>query len=251
MRKTKIEWTDMTWNPVTGCLHNCEYCYARKIASRFQSKNNYTYVDGVKPCHIKDAFPYGFMPTFHKDRLQDPQKVKKPQKIFACSMADLFGEWVPEEWIQEVFMACSKAPWHTYIFLTKNPARYMELILEGILKPEPNFWFGSTVTVPEDLFFYCDGMNTFVSIEPIMAQFPDDENNMIRNIKWVIIGAETGNRSGKVIPEREWITGLVKQCHEAKTPVFLKDSVQKIMGPDYDLRPLQQFPENMKGAKEA
>jgi len=199
----------------------------------------------------KAPFPFEFAPTFHTYKLEEPLRRKKPTTIFVCSMADLFGEWVPNEWIQEVFKACAKAPWHTYIFLTKNPARYMDLILEGILKPEPNFWFGSTVTVPEDLFFYCDGMNIFVSIEPIMAQFPDDDNNMIRNIKWVIIGAETGNRSGKVIPEREWITGLVKQCHEAKTPVFLKDSVQKIMGPDYDLRPLQQFPENMKGAKEA
>lgn len=268
MNKTKIEWTDMTWNPVTGCLHRCPYCYANRQAERFSGydplyNTNFDFESGCyiikKPMYKRDAtgivrkapFPFEFAPTFHTYKLEEPLRRKKPTTIFVCSMADLFGEWVPNEWIQEVFKACAKAPWHTYIFLTKNPARYMDLILEGILKPEPNFWFGSTVTVPEDPFFYCDGMNTFVSIEPIMAQFPDDENNMIRNIKWVIIGAETGNRSGKVIPEREWITGLVKQCHEAKTPVFLKDSVQKIMGPDYDLRPLQQFPENMKGAKEA
>lgn len=266
MNKTKIEWADMTWNPVTGCLHNCEYCYARRMAQRFTPKTTDNWDDCIQPgnglheIRTKGSnggpWKYGFAPTLHSYRLGEPALVKKPQKIFVCSMADLFGEWVPEEWIQEVFRACSKAPWHTYLFLTKNPDRYVELAHKGILRDAPNFWYGSTATKSSMKRFVkpkgdAAKYNTFISIEPIQEKWDINPYGDFDATQWVIIGAETGNRSGKVIPEREWITGLVKQCHGAKTPVFLKDSVQKIMGPDYDLRPLQQFPENMKGAKEA
>ena len=123
MRKTKIEWCDVTWNPVTGCLHDCPYCYAEKIALRFGGSIE-TCPDGTlheleekfyadplgwaakEGESLFRAFPWGFDPTFHKYRLQEPKSWRKPQKIFVCSMADLFGEWVPDEWIEEVFKAC-------------------------------------------------------------------------------------------------------------------------------------------------
>ena len=129
--KTKIDWADATWNPVTGCLHGCEYCYARRIARRFgdiscddgqlhvQAKNVNSYEDAVH----SGPYPFGFSPTFHRNILSDPKHWKKPRTIFVCSMADLFGEWVPDEWIRAVFEACEAAPQHRYIFLTKNPAR--------------------------------------------------------------------------------------------------------------------------------
>ena len=124
MNKTKIEWCDMTWNPVTGCLHNCEYCYARKIAQRFGGDLSFTSI--FKSYEIYDlnekvwqfsrgkiaVYPYKFAPTFHRYHLNEPQKHKKPQNVFVCSMADLFGDWIPDEWIQAVFKACEAAPQH-------------------------------------------------------------------------------------------------------------------------------------------
>jgi protein gp37 len=104
MNRTKIEWTDYTWNPITGCLHGCEYCYARKIAARF-----------------KKVFPNGFEPTFHQERLRDPFDVKKPSKIFTVSMGDMFGEWVHGKWITQVFDVMGACNWHTFLVLTKNP----------------------------------------------------------------------------------------------------------------------------------
>ena len=94
LNKTKIEWCDRTWNPVTGCLHGCSYCYARKIAERFK---------GTK------AWPDGFKPIFRPERLDDPIiEYGTEQSIFVCSMADLFGEWVPKEWIKSSLKQCTK-----------------------------------------------------------------------------------------------------------------------------------------------
>ena len=107
MKKTKIEWCDSTWNPVTGCLHGCEYCYARRITERFGNKlpDFSVYPKMYENCHMVDSkftdnpYPHGFEPTFHAYRLDEPARLTKPRNIFVCSMADLFGEWVPDEWI--------------------------------------------------------------------------------------------------------------------------------------------------------
>ena len=244
MNKSKIEWLDggYTWNPVTGCLHGCEYCYARKIARRF-SKSGYfegTIHELFDPNKLSglrgDPFPYSFDPTFHRYRLDEPQKIKKPQNIFVCSMADLFGEWVPDEWIQQVFEACEKAPWHRYLFLTKNPDRYIELVGKGLLPKEINYWFGTTATTKSDHAFWSLERNYFISIEPLMMDFSDCdfEAERIGGARiwpgWVIVGAETGNRKGKVIPKREWIENIVSECRKQNVPVFLKDSLAKIWG---------------------
>ena len=127
MNKTKIEWCDSTWNPVTGCLHGCEYCYARRIAERFGGCDNP--IDSrelLQPMTITrrngkavDApFPFGFEPTLLRYRLEEPQHIKEPQTIFVGSMADLFGRWVPTRWIVEVLDACAAAPQHRYMFLS-------------------------------------------------------------------------------------------------------------------------------------
>ena len=216
IQKTKIEWCDSTWNPVTGCLHNCEYCYARKIVRRFGS-----------------AFPTGFTPALHKYRLDDCKK-KKGQTVFVCSMADLFGRWVPDSWIHAVFDACEKAQQHKYLFLTKNPARYAELAYDGELPMSKNMYYGTTITSPTQSFFVSRYHKVFLSIEPILEDF-----SIIRRllywddgepVDWVIIGAETGNRKGKVIPEKSWIDPLVEYCDGHNVPVFMKDSLSPIVG---------------------
>lgn len=240
MNKTKIDWCDYSWNPVTGCLHGCEYCYARKIANRFKHKGNLTYVNGVKPEHLSNIpYPWGFLPTFHQNRLDDPQEVKKPQNIFVCSMADLFGEWVPDEWITEVFKACKKAPQHRYLFLTKNPKRYKKLAEKGILRADDNFWYGSTTTTEKDIFFHSNKYFTFLSIEPILSKFETigDQNRHVV-CDWIIVGAETGNRKDKVIPEKQWIMDIKEQCNNAKVPIFMKESLKELMGQEF----VQEFP---------
>ncbi|MCM1192003.1 MAG: phage Gp37/Gp68 family protein [Butyrivibrio sp.] len=156
MNKTKIDWCDSTWNPVTGCLHGCEYCYARGIAHRFSGggenwTDDKTIVLNEKAYEEEQEkaipYPYGFIPTFHRYRLND-YICKKGRNIFVCSMADLFGHWIPLEWQREVFTACRKAPQHNYIFLTKNPQMYVVLDKLGEMPADDNMWFGATVTTP-------------------------------------------------------------------------------------------------------
>lgn len=244
MNKTKIDWADMTWNPVTGCLHGCDYCYARKIAKRFG--NRYLpFGVGINVLDKKadgDPYPYGFEPTFHKYRLGEPARKTKPQNIFVCSMADLFGDWVPDEWIQAVFDACEAAPQHRYLFLTKNPGRYEKLWSKGLLPR--SHWYGHTITdkviAAQAKTWSPAGFNNFVSIEPILGDAA--QGNWLHLYKWVIVGAETGNRKDKVIPEKQWIDNIVNKCFRFDVPIFMKESLRTLMGADFK----QEFPWGVK-----
>lgn len=275
--KTKIDWADSSWNPVTGCLHGCEYCYARKIAERFGSKQkpesiersvlntpmrctdlySYMRMAGISQGKVQ-PYPFDFSPTFHRYKLDEPKHWKKPRTIFVCSMADLFGEWVPDEWIQEVFEACDDAPQHRYIFLTKNPKRLCQMAMAtkvftwnidhpdsqvhpqkteyaGVMRlpVRDNWWFGSTIDNAKAKCFRAGRTwNTFLSIEPLtehlhmgIGSFGDDG--------WVIIGAETGNRKGKVIPQREWVENIVQAAKMVGVKIFMKESLREIMGDDF------------------
>jgi protein gp37 len=261
MKKTKIEWCDMAWNPITGCLHDCPYCYARGIARRFGTKGiktsdvfkgDVSLEKGI--CELYEPFardgkpqryPFGFAPTFHRYRLGEPQEVKKPQTVFVCSMADMFGAWVPDEWIKAVFDACGAAPWHRYLFLTKNPARYVKLA-SGDGLPQKH-WYGSTVTGPNEPCFSAKEFNAFVSFEPILEPFDafsDSDIDLMRGrINWAILGAETGNRKGKAVPKREWIENIVRISDGSGVPVFMKDSLIPIMGEENMRR---DFPEGLR-----
>ena len=257
MNKTKIDWADMTWNPITGCLHGCEYCYARKIAQRFggflceENKDwrllqggNIAELEGMQAKKQKDGkivpapYPFGFKPTFHRYRLDEPQRIKKPQTIFVCSMADLFGDWVPDEWIQTVFKACEAAPQHRYLFLTKNPGRLCSLANMKNLPVAQNYWYGTTITAKHSVRF--PGRlqdNTFISIEPLMEMM-DVGLGSFGSAKWIIVGAETGNRKGKVIPEKEWVDNIVEAAGITHAAVFMKESLRSLMGADFK----QEFP---------
>lgn len=257
MKKTKIDLTDSTWNPVTGCLHGCEYCYARGIAERFggHSQANtshachplkdghaiYTLEEAAKKRDKKEKlvvapYPFVFEPTFHRYKLDEPKKWKEPRTIFVCSMADLFGDWVPDAWIQEVFQACENAPWHRYLFLTKNPGRYLKLAEAGKLPIKENFWYGSSTTTKDTEFFWNNDVNTFVSIEPILEPFTELTDNGVQAVKrigWIIVGAETGNRKGKVIPDKSWIMEIKEAAEDCGVPIFMKESFKEIIGEDF------------------
>lgn len=240
MNKTKIEWCDSTWNPVTGCLHGCPYCYARTLVHRFGKPDSPAETVELNTPDYKDrkriVYPTGFTPTLHRYLLGEYEK-KAGRTIFVCSMADLFGEWVPDSWIEEVFAACEKAPQHRYIFLTKNPARYLQLARAGKLAARDNMWYGTTATTPDEQFFWGGAWHTFVSIEPILRDYSSEIGHMCDTFaQWVIIGAETGKRKGKVIPEREWIRAIVQECYDSCITVFMKDSLIPIVGEEYMIR---------------
>lgn len=242
MEKTKIDWAQSTWNPVTGCKHGCGYCYARGIATRFGGKT-------VDEPHILDEpyvmdgkkrpYPFGFTPTLHRYRL-DEYANKDGRNIFVCSMADLFGEWVPDKWLQEVFEACKKNPQHNYLFLTKNPSRYKELLYRKELPTGNNFWYGTSVTDPTMPYTYSQDVHTFLSIEPLLEDFGDFSGNGFA--EWVIIGAETGRRKDKVIPKREWIENLVDICRQKNVPVFMKSSLTEVWGETL----IQEYPKELR-----
>lgn len=216
MNKTKIEWVDYTWNPVTGCQNECAYCYARRIATRFAGSK---------------AFPRGFEPTFHSERLVEPWKKEKPARILVSSMGDLFGPWVPPEQQAKVMAAVSAAKQHTYFFLSKYPQGFPFWPGLAWLKG-CHYWVGVTV---EDVKAAHERMwalersrplRCYVSCEPLLGPL----SLRSWNVDWVIIGAMTG--PGAVKPEREWVEGLIRECDERGIPVFCKDNLRAFVSDD-------------------
>lgn len=246
MKKTKIDWCDSTWNPVTGCLHNCEYCYARTIANRFGFHASEPHINErvllEMPISAGRKVPYlfDFQPTFHQYRLNEYLN-KKGRNIFVCSMADLFGNWVPDLWLEAVFKACDNASQHNYLFLTKNVSRYTEY---GVPISE-NMWYGTSITKEKEMSLFNllpAGCNTFVSIEPILEDLKAEEHNiMFQQVDWFIIGAETGRNTNKVVPKRKWIEDIVRECQIHGKPVFMKSSLAEVWGGPL----IQEFPKQL------
>ena len=271
MNKTRIEWCDFTYNPITGCRHACEYCYARRQAQRFcgdirlnKASDQLQSIPDTGLWILDEPFknnqgkvipmPVGFEPAFHRYRLPMPAQKKKPANIFVGSMADLFGEWVPDEWIREVLAACAAASWHNFLFLTKNPDRYYQLgDGDEAIIPEGGCsgWFGASAATEEQAQDAWENLNcTWMSLEPLHGDFSeefftyDDRYTQAtrRRWEWIVIGAETGSSKNKIKPKREWIQNIVDQCHSTETPLFMKDSLLEI----WEDPLIQQFPEPLQ-----
>lgn len=268
MNKSKIEWCDHTWNPITGCRHNCSYCYARRMTARFagdvrlnlMAKKDYSTesaADNSNDVFVLEepmlnetgntlAYPFGFEPTYHKYRMDYPKKLKMGNNIFVGAMADIFGSWVPEEWIRDVMETCLKNPIHNYLFLTKNPERYWTLEEKGLLPAQENMWYGFTCANNENEGWasrYGD-KNTFISVEPLLEDLLlFDEHVLCRVAKWVIIGAETGRNKNKIVPKIEWIEKILRHCDRFAIPVFMKDSLLPIVGEENMRR---EFPKQLQ-----
>lgn len=214
MKKTKIEWCDTTLNPVVGCPRGCEYCYARKMNDRFKWVEDFS------------------RPQFFPERLKQLES-KKPQSIFMDSMSDIYF-WEPE-FGEMTMRAIIANPQHKYIFLTKGKGKFPSGF--GHIWTMRNVWelknvfIGKTVDIQNKLSRF--EQYDFLSIEPILE--PIDISIMQHNLylKLVIIGAETGNRKGKVIPKKEWIDDIVKRADEYGLGVFMKNSLKPIMGDDF------------------
>lgn len=268
MNKTRIEWCDFTYNPITGCRHGCEYCYARRQAQRFcgdirlnKASDQLQSVPDTGLWVLEEPFrnnqgkviplPVGFEPTLHRYRLPMPAQKKKPANIFVCSMADLFGEWVPDEWIREVLAACAAAPWHNYLFLTKNPERYkrlMDVLPEEYGTGALEFWWGVSSTDRGWMNMASEIMEEagsgaakmFVSVEPLLDDLAPEINTDV--FKWVIAGAQTGPGAKQNKPKREWIQNIVEKCRRTNTPLFMKDSLLEI----WEDPLIQQYPETLQ-----
>lgn len=248
MAKSKIDWCDDTWNPVSGCRHGCPYCYAREFVHRFGGEDAGELHELKEPVlgtrrRKQIVYPFGFDPTFYEYRLGDYSGARMVGRtVFVCSMADLFGDWVPDDWIKRIFRACRNGPQHTYMFLTKNPERYVRLKEKGLLPEDQNMFFGCTVTDEDTFDRNMDAMrrglhfvsNAFISIEPLRGRIRmTDARKMRMNCcEWVIVGAETGNSPDRVVPAREWVEEIVAARHGTNTrlPLFMKENLSEAWG---------------------
>lgn len=210
MSKTKIEWTEVTWNPVTGCSKvspGCLNCYAERMAKRLQAMGQRNY-------------RHGFAVRTHDHMLKVPFKWKKPRFVFVNSMGDLFHEEVPLIFIRRVFKVMERTPQHTYQLLTKRADRLLEL---ASLLPWPgNIWMGVTVEDNErlsrvDRLKGVPAVVKFLSIEPLLGPLPD---LVLNGIEWVIVGGESG--PGARGMNRDWVIAIRDACVNEKVPFFFK-----------------------------
>lgn len=220
MNQTKIEWCHKTWNPITGCRNGCDFCYARRFANRLKGRYGYPQDDPFKP-------------TFHHDRIDEPKKGKIGSRIFAVSMGDIFSPGVERWWVDSILRTIQYCRGDRFFILTKNPAPWCTF------QPPENLWCGVSIATKKDyprlhdLMFYLNGSGAedrlFVSIEPLMGQMDGLD---LKGISWVIIGAETGNRKGKVTPKLDWIIQILDEADRHDIPVFMKDSLKSVPGID-------------------
>lgn len=210
MKISKIEWTEVTWNPATGCNKvsaGCKNCYAETFAKRLKGM-------GI------EKYKNGFKLTFHPDVLDFPKKLKKPHKIFVNSMSDLFHEKIPLSFIQKVFTVMNECPQHIFQVLTKRAERLEKI--SPSLNWTNNIWMG--VTVENDKVVNRINHLTktkakikFLSLEPLLSALP---NLNLKKINWVIVGGESGRKARKI--EKEWVEDIRFQCEKNNVAFFFK-----------------------------
>lgn len=198
INKTKIEWCDYTVNPIKGiCKYGCDYCYAIRLYKRFK----------WNPEIRLDMSTFGGI-----------ENLKAGSKIFIGSTHDLFGDWILDDWINQIILEAGRHPNIIFIFLTKNPKRYRNFMFHK------NMWLGYSTTGA--LYHEWDtthGDNIkFISIEPMAGELTN--TSYLHNINWVIIGAETGNRKGKVKLDNQWLYDALGKLDKLNIPVFIKNN---------------------------
>lgn len=208
--KSSIEWTESTWNPLTGCTKispGCKHCYAERMSKRLQAMGQPHYKNGFKL-------------TLHEDSLTLPLSWKKPQMIFVNSMSDLFHEDVPIEFIQRIFDVMRRASWHQFQILTKRSVRLAAI--DRDLAWPPNVWMGVSVE-DQNYRFRINHLRSvhakikFLSLEPLLGPLP---NLFLHGIDWVIVGGESGPGARPI--DREWVEDIQQQCQHAGIPFFFK-----------------------------
>ena len=216
-----VGWARHTWNPITGCLHDCDWgCYARELAHRD---------------HYAPYYPVGFTPLFHHERLDAPANTPVPEeaatdtswrRVFVVSMGDLFGSWISDDIVRQVLQVCHDNPQWEYLFLTKNPRRYLSL---PIPLP-PTAWAGTSidrqnrVKLAEEVFKKIKSRVNWASCEPMMEHLRFHD---LTPFDWIVSGALTATNQPEgpkpaFAPDLEWVADLRKQAHAAGAKVFEK-----------------------------
>lgn len=210
MAKTKIEWTETSWNPVTGCSKispGCQNCYADKMSLRLKAMGQKNYANGFKL-------------TIHRDMLNRPLIWKKPQMIFVNSMSDLFHEDIPDEFISTVFDTMGKVHWHRFQILTKRSSRLIKIA--PYLNWFPNIWLGVSVENDDYLHRIDHLLKTpasikFVSFEPLLGSI---SRTNFTGLNWIIVGGESGHKSRPML--EEWALQIRNNCSILGIPFFFK-----------------------------
>jgi protein gp37 len=233
MGQSSIEWTEMTWNPTTGCNKlstGCKFCYAEIMSKRLHAMGIEKYKDNFKL-------------SIHPETLDIPYTWKKSKIVFVNSMSDLFHKEVPLNYIQQVFKVMNETPQHTYQVLTKRGdilAKY-----DKYLTWTPNIWMGVSVENEEvkdriDFLRNTGAMIKFLSLEPLLSALP---NLNLKNIDWVIVGGESGPKARSM--EKEWVVDIKNQCKKSKVAFFFKQwgGVRKnLTGRELEGKTYDEFP---------
>lgn len=209
-RKSNIEWTDMTWNPVTGCTKvspGCKHCYAETMAKRLKAMGSPRYADGFKL-------------TMQPDLLELPLRWRTPRRVFVNSMSDLFHAGVPDDYILRVFDTMNRASEHQFQILTKRPERVASL--DPRLPWSPNIWMGTSVETASyvgriDALRVTGAEIRFLSLEPLLGPLPELD---LTGIHWVIVGGESGPCARAI--DRTWVVDIRRQCRAANVAFFFK-----------------------------
>ena len=207
---SKIEWTETTWNPVTGCTkisHGCKRCYAERMSKRLQAMG-------------MEKYRQGFEVAVHESVLREPFKWKKPSLVFVNSMSDLFHKAVPSEYVKSVFDVMNQSPQHTFQVLTKRPGRVNQL--GGRLSWTPNIWLGTSIESEKwlrrlDLLKATGAHTKFLSLEPLLGPLPELD---VSGIDWGIVGGESG--PGARPMNAEWVREIRDNCLSSDIPFFFK-----------------------------
>ena len=236
---SSIEWTEATWNPLTGCTKispGCKHCYAERMSKRLQAMGQPNYVNG-------------FSLTLHEHMLDIPLHWKKPRRIFVNSMSDLFQEGVPLAFIQAVFAVMQQASQHQFQVLTKRSDRVLELSKK--LKWSPNVWMGVSIENQKYAFRIdhlrkTDAQVKFLSLEPLLGPLP---NLNLTGIDWVIVGGESGPRARSMDPA--WVKEIRDQCLSTGVAFFFKQwggTRKSWAGRKLDGRTWDQYPHHISMA---
>jgi protein gp37 len=249
-----IAWTDLTWNPTTGCTRvtaGCDHCYAFRLHDlrhAVYQRTGGVYPNG-KPMPKQYALPFSHVQLL-PERLEQPLHIKTPRKIFVDSMSDLFHSQVPEEYLRRVFEVMCQAHWHSFQVLTKRPARLARLA--PALPWPKNIWIGTSVELDRltpriDLLRQVPTPNRFLSLEPLLGPLP---SLSLDGIGWVITGGESGPDARPCHPD--WVRAIRDQCISQEVAFFHKQwggRTAKAGGDELDGRRWREFPAGMVGTR--
>lgn len=255
MNDTAVEWAQKSWNVITGCYHACrnQYCYNTMKNSAPLNRFGALYIDergeqvrvkdwrkrekgGIYIARRGERYPYGYAPTYHPARLDMPKKRKKPARIFVVDTGDLFGKWVPAEWINSILDVVRVCPQHTFIFLTKNPVRLLEFSFPR------HAWVGTSISTTEDshrvdIIKKTDTLVRFLSIEPLLGPLHDID---FLGLQWIILGAQTGRNAP--LPDHVWVDDIVNRAKALSIPVFIKNNLKGLCD-----HAQQEYPQSTDG----